>query len=359
MWTDEVMTNPEEQPEKRSSPHLKTHSPNQDHLTFDFKPNNFLSPKELSPGYSPNSSTTFPSTDHRKSSSCPRSPFTPFPSLSPVSPSSATEVIDDSVFYSPKPPRHRDSSSSPCELGEISLVASRRSRASTGPPSLGPVTNKERMSTSYADLKYGIEPGRSFSVSSVSSSRPSGPGRISTGSRFMSVGDLTNTAFSCGHTASDSDNWSAQCGGQNNPDSQAGRYSNDGKVRSRSLPRSFTQGLSSWGMGQSTSSNPTWSQNMDTVDFPWDTEGPPTPPPTPPMSPVTRRMSKPPCLSPPSFTGQSDPPQDLSPRGRLPSRGYTSSLSTFDESSDSSSDTTTDDEYYLETGEDEEKETEL
>lgn len=99
---------------------------------------------------------------------------------------------------------------------------------------------------------------------------------------------------------------------------------------------------------------------MDTVDFPWDTEGPPTPPPTPPMSPVARRMSKPPCLSPPSFSGQSDPPQDnTSPRGLLPSRGYTSSLSTFDESSDSSSDTTTDDEYYLETGEDEEKETEL
>lgn len=100
---------------------------------------------------------------------------------------------------------------------------------------------------------------------------------------------------------------------------------------------------------------------MDTVDFPWDTEGPPTPPPTPPMSPVMRRMSMAPCLSPlPSFSGQSDPPQDnTSPRGLLPSRGYTSSLSTFEESSDSDSDTTTDDEYYLETGEDEEKETEL
>uniref|UniRef100_A0AAV2L7Z7 Uncharacterized protein n=1 Tax=Knipowitschia caucasica TaxID=637954 RepID=A0AAV2L7Z7_KNICA len=189
-------------------------------------------------------------------------------------------MLDDSVFYSPKPPRQRDSSSSPCELGEISLVSSRRNRASTGPPSAGPVTGEERMSHSYADLKYGIEPGRSFS-------------------------------------------------------------------------------LSSWSAGKS-SSNPAWGQSVDIVDIPWDTEAPPTPPPTPPLSPVTRRMSKPRCLSPPSLSGRSDSPQDgQCPRGHLPSRGYLSSLSTFEESSDSSSDTTTDDEYYLETGEDEEKETEL
>ncbi|KAJ0059914.1 hypothetical protein NL108_015532 [Boleophthalmus pectinirostris] len=352
VWTEEVMTmndDNEEIPDKRSSPHLKTHSPSQDHVAFDFKQNQFLSANDLNSGYSPNSSNGF-----RKSPSSPRSPFSPFPSLSPVSPFSPSEILSDNVFYSPKPPR-QNSSSSPCELGEISLVATRRNKASTGPPSVGPVTDKERMSSSYADLKHGIEPGRSFSVSSVSSSRPSGPGRISTGSRFMSVGDLTKgTPFSCGHTASDSDNWNRQYDYEAN--TQTGRNPSDGKVRSRSLPRSFPQYLS---MGQS-SSNPSWAQGMDTVDFPWDTEGPPTPPPTPPLSPIMPRMSKPPSLSPPSFPGQSDPPQDnLSPRGHRPSRGYMSSLSTFEESSDSSSDTTTDDEYYLETGEDEEKETEL
>ncbi|KAK7881171.1 hypothetical protein WMY93_029580 [Mugilogobius chulae] len=345
VWTDEVMADTEELLENRSSPHLKTHSPIQD--GFDFKTSQYLSPNDHNSGYS-NSSNGF-----RKSSSSPRSPFSPFTSLSPVSPFSSSDMLDDSVFYSPKPPRQKDSSSSPCELGEISLVASRRSRASTGPPSTGPVSNKERMSTSYADLKYGIEPGRSFSVSSVSSSRPSGPGRISTGSRFMSVGDLTKTStFSCGHTASDLDNWSGQYEGETS--SQTGRHSNNGKVRSRSLPRSFSQRLSSW----SPSSNLTWGQNMDTVDFPWD--GPPTPPPTPPMSPMSRRMSKPARLSPTPLSGRSDsPPDNQSPRGHLLLRGYTSSLSTFEESSDSSSDTTTDDEYYLETGEDEEKETEL
>ncbi|XP_072306626.1 uncharacterized protein [Eucyclogobius newberryi] len=346
-WTDELMTDTEGLPENRGSPYLKIHSPSQDDEAFDFKQNPFLSPKDTNSGYSPNSPIGF-----RKSSSSPR------PSLSPLSSFSSTDMLDDSVFYSPKPPRQKDSSSSPCELGEISLVASRRSRASTGPPSTGPVTNKERMSSSYADLKYGIEPGRSFSVSSVLSSRPSGPGRISTGSRFMSVGDLTKpSTFSCGHTAGDSDNWSGQSSCETN--SQTGRCPNDGKIRSRSLPRSFTQSLSSWRQSNS-SSNPTWGQSTDTVDFPLDIEGPPTPPSTPPLSPIMRRISKPLCLSPPSSAGHSEPPQDnLSPRGHLPSRGYMSSLSTFEESSDSSSDTTTEDEYYFEAGEDEEKETEL
>lgn len=367
-WMDEVMADAEiegaftqELPDNGNNIHVKIHSPAQDfdHEIFDFKPTNQLpSPNNLSPSFSPNGSCAFPSTQFRKSASSPRSPFSPFGSLSPLSPFPAPDTLDDSVFYSPKPPRHRDSSSSPCELGEISLVASRRSRASTGPPSAGPVTNEERMSTSYADLKYGIEPGRSFSVSSVSSSRPSGPGRISTGSRFMSVGDLTKPmAFSCGHTASDVENWSGQYGCQSHfDDSQDTRFPSDsGKMRSRSLPRSFTQ---NWGQSLSLSSNPTWSPSVN--DFPRDVEGPPTPPPTPPLSPVNRRMSKAPCQSPPGFSGSPDPPQDSqASRGHLPSRGYMTSLSTFEESSDSSSDTTTDDEYYLETGEDEEKETEL
>lgn len=352
LWIDTDID--EELSENGNNIHVKIHSPPQDlgHDIFDFIPTNQLpSPNNLSPVFSPNGS----STQFRKSTSSPRSPFSPFGSLSPLSPFHSPDTLEDSVFYSPKPPRHMDSSSSPCELGEISLVASRRSRASTGPPSTGPVTNKDRMSASYADLKYGIEPGRSFSVSSISSSRPSGPGRISTGSRFMSVGDLTKSmTFSCGHTASDAENWTGQYGCQSHFDAQA---ADSGKMRSRSLPRSFTQ---NWGTGQSLSlnTNPTWSPIVN--DFPWDTEGPPTPPPTPPLSPVTRRMSKPPCHSPPGFSGSPDPPQDSpASRGHLPSRGYTSSLSTFEESSDSSSDTTTDDEYYLEAGEDEEKETEL
>lgn len=209
-------------------------------------------------------------------------------------------------------------------------------------------------------------------MSSVLSSRPSGPGRISTGSRFMSVGDLSESALSCGGTGKDLDQWSVNPDWTTDYDYHPSKDcrmsyfpSDPGKMRSRSLPRSLTRCLANWSSPvTTTTSKPArlWSPNMNTCHFAWDTEGPPTPPPTPPLSPVSRRMSKPPSLSSPTFPSTSGPPQQVdsqSSRGHLPSRGYVSSLSTFEESSDSSSDTTTDDEYYLETGDDEEKETEL
>ncbi|KAK9527962.1 hypothetical protein VZT92_014469 [Zoarces viviparus] len=316
--------------------------------------------------------------EFRKSTSSPRSPFSPFLSLSPVSPVSSMDVTDDSVFYSPKLQRHRESPS-PCEPGEgIRMGGSRRSRASTGPPSAGPGQDKERLASSYADLKYGIEPGRSFSVSSVLSSRPSGPGRISTGSRFMSVGDLSDSALTCGDAGKDLDQWSStpdwtteyDC--QPSKDCRLSYFTSDpGKMRSKSLPRSLTRRLANWSSEDFPSPPVTtttsksahlWSPNMNTCHIAWDKEAPQTPPPTSPLSPVSRCMSKPPSLSSPtspSSPGASQQVDNLSPRGLLPSRGYVSSLSTFDESSDSSSDTTTDDEYYLETGEGKEKETEL
>ncbi|XP_008291012.1 mucin-4 [Stegastes partitus] len=339
--------------------------------------NQFLSCRDLSPCRSPNSSAAYPS-QFRKSTPSPRSPFSPFASLSPLSPFSSPEVTDDSVFYSPKLHRRRETPS-PCEPGEgISLGGSRRSRVSTGPPSVGPVPDKEQLASSYADLKYGIEPSRCFSVSSVLSSRPSGPGRISTGSRFMSMGDLSQSALSCGSNARDLSQWSVtpdwnkELDCQPASDSRAAYFPSDpGKMRSRSLPRSLTKCLANWSSGDapsqpvtSTASRPAhlWSPNMNTCQFTWDTEGPPTPPPTPPMSPVSRRMSKPPSLSSPTFPSSSEALQQgdsQSSRGLLPSRGYVSSLSTFEESSDSNSDTTTDDEYYLESDEEREKETEL
>ncbi|XP_029979060.1 uncharacterized protein LOC115411207 isoform X2 [Sphaeramia orbicularis] len=365
MWSEPSDTETDQQhafDESKTQAHLKKHSPTLHQFELnsdavDYKPpNQFLSCREPSS----NTSAAF-----RKSTSSPRSPFSPFSSLSPVSLFSSPDVLDDSVFYSPKLQRHR--SSSPCEPGEsISLVGSRRSRASTGPPSASPDPNQERLATSYADLKYGIEPGRSFSVSSVLSSRPSGPGRISTGSRFMSVGDLSESALSCRHT-DDLDPWALTSDRTTEYDRQPtgdrrGAYfpSDPGKMRSRSLPRSLTRRLANCGSGGATTPpapiRTSWSPDMSIDHIPWDTEGPPTPPPTPPLSPVPRRISKPPRLSSPTFPSSSERQQDnQSPRGHLPSRGYISSLSTFDESSDSNSDTTTDDEYYLE----DDKETEL
>lgn len=353
----------------------------------DYKPTN-QSPSHSDPNpagqqsLSPNTSVTLPM-QCRKSTSSLRSPFSPFSSsLSPLSPVPPADVTDD-VFYSPKLQRRGDSSS-PCELGEgMSLVSSRRSRASTGPSCGDQCQDNERMPSysSCADIKYGIEAGRSFSVSSVLSSRPSGPGRISTGSRIMSASDLSDPAMMTGGHLSSSngrglDQWSVISDQASKYDNRTtGNYrmasvpSDPSKMRSRSLPRSLTRCLANWSSEVSAplpvtpaTMNPgrLWSPNLDTCRIQWDTEGPPTPPPSPPWSPASRRISKPPSLSSPTSPSSPGVPQDSqSPRGHLPSRGYVSSLSAFEESSDSSSDTTTDDEYYLETDEGDDKETEL
>ncbi|XP_019718973.1 mucin-17 isoform X2 [Hippocampus comes] len=333
----------------------KTRPTNQFLLSVD--PGSSRSPK-LSGGHS---------TKLRKSTSSSKSPFSPFSSLSPHSPFSSTDVADDSVFYSPKMQRRRETSL-PCEPGEgISLGSSRRSRASTGPPSTGPVQGE---ASCYADLKYGIEPGRSVSVSSVLSSRPSGPGRISTGPRFMSVDDLSESVPIHGRGDEDFKEWLERNCNHRSISRMRSYFPGDAEqMRSRSLPRSLTRRLAQRSSSVSVcppadttaSMSPhRWSPNMNTCHFDWDRVSPPTPPPTPPLSPQTRRMSKPSSLSSPNFPSpNAEPLESQSPRGHLPSRGYVSSLSTFEESSDSSSDTTTDDEYYLEKSDDEEKETEL
>lgn len=375
---------PDESTQETDQVHLRVHSPRVHQFDFykdtknDYKPTNqLLFSRDPSPGRSSNPSGGY-SAQSRKTASSPRSPFSPFSSLSPLSPSpfSSPDITDDSVFYSPKLQRRKESSS-PCDPGEgISLCVSRRSHASTGLPSADPGQDKECLASSYADLKYGIEPGKSFSVSSVLSSRPSGPGRISTGPRFMSVGDLSESALTCGGASKNLDQWSLTSDWTTGHDcrptikcqSKESYFPSDpGKMRSRSLPRSLT--LANWSSGVSisqpeTTSTPAchWSPNLNTCPFAWDAEGPPTPPPTPPLSPVSRRMSKPSSLSSPTFPSSPGSPQPVDSqlsRGHLPSRGYVSSLSTFEESSDSTSDTTTDDEYYLEAGEGEEKETEL
>ncbi|XP_029385375.1 uncharacterized protein LOC115061233 [Echeneis naucrates] len=333
--------------------------------------------RDSSPSRSSNQSSSCPC-QCRKSTSNPRTPLSPSHSLSPLSPLSTSEATDDNVFYSPKL-QHCKESSSPCGPGDrINLGGSRKSRAARGPPSPGPGQGQEHFrKSSYADLKYGIEPGRSFSVSSVLSSRPSGPGRIATGSRFMSVGDLSGSSLTCGGSGKDWDLWTLtpnwttlECGSQHLSDCCIPYFHSDpGKIRSRSLPQSLTRHLAGWSSGVSVfqpvtttaSKSHLWSPNMNTCQFAWDTEGPLTPPPTPPLSPVSRRLSNPPGLSSPIFPSSSGVPpstQSHSARGHLPSRDYISNLSTFEESSDSSSDTT-DDEYYLIAGEGEEKETEL
>lgn len=339
------------------------------HLTVHTPENNQSDP-ELSAGRA--SITTAAPQCGRSTPSprSPRSPFSPFTSLTPLSPFSPSDLLDDNVFYSPKLQRHREST---CEPGEGMSLGPRR-RASTGPPRGSAVTDSNHLASSYADLKYGIEPGRSFSVRSVLSNRPSGSERISTGSRFMSVGDLSQSGLSCGTSSTDLDqdpstpDWTKELG--NKHYRQMSKFHSDpDKMRSRSLPRSWTQCLSSWNTGAPSPQRANTSKtaglrspNINTCHFAWDTEGPPTPPPTPPLSPAIKRMSRAPNLpssSLPCSSGVLHQPDGLPARVCLPPKGYLSSLGTFDESSDSSSDTTTDDEYYLEPDNDGEKETEL
>lgn len=386
--------------ETESQSCLTCHSPTRHDIGFygdkrvEHKPKNQSLPRDISSArqqlWDPNRSATFP-THRRNSTASPRSPFSPFTFLSPFSPADA---MDDSVFYSPELQRRKESTS-PCKSGDwFSLVDSGRTQASTGPCSGDPCQEKDRLPPySCADLKYGLEAGRSFSVSSVMSSRPSGPGRISTGSWVLSVSDLSDPTVTFGKHSSGAtglDQWSVTSdrSSRNNCKSMddyraTSDYrvstipSDPSKMRSRSLPRSFTRSLSTWGSEVTDVPSPTttttttkpgrlWRPaNLDITHFTWDTEGPPTPPPSPPWSPASRRMSKSPSLSSPcspSSPSSPGPPQDnQSLRGHLPSRGYVSSLTAFDEtdSSDTSSDTTTDDEYYLEMEEGQDKETEL
>ncbi|XP_014037201.2 serine-rich adhesin for platelets isoform X1 [Salmo salar] len=308
--------------------------------------------------------------------------------------------------------------------------------------------------SSCADLKYGLEAGRSFSVSSVLSSRPSGPGRISTGPRISSVSYLTDPALTFGEevmtwddqrvkgdwikpmwdthtttgdsqavkttgdsqavkTTGDSqavkttgDSQAVKTTGDSQAvkttgDSQAVKTTGDSqavnnwfvisdqnsknerktitanftdprKSRSKSLPRNVSWGSEVTCPSPTTTSTTTgrmWNPgSLETSHFLWDTERPATTPPSPLWSPASRRISRPTSSS--SSSSASPSPTDcrvsqdsLSPRGRLPSRGYVSSLAAFEESDsdsafDMDSDTTTDDEYCL-AGDSGEKETEL
>ncbi|KAL7840736.1 hypothetical protein AOLI_G00260590, partial [Acnodon oligacanthus] len=198
------------------------------------------------------------------------------------------------------------------------------------------------LSMSCADLMYGLDRGRSVSVSSVVSGRPSGPGRISTGSKQSSVSDLTSL---------DEFVTKSRHSSISSPDDSPG-YGVRG-------PSSLTVHNAYKGCtGKLPSNDRLWSPvNLETSPlYSLNTEADPTPPPSPTFSPTTRRMSQIPS---PSSTGSRTSLDSLSPRGFLPSRNYKSTLSVFEESS---SDTTTDDEYYINSDYDDdndEKETEL
>lgn len=172
-----------------------------------------------------------------------------------------------------------------------------------------------------SDIKYGLNQNRSFSVSSVQSGRPSGTGRISrSSSRASSISDLTSAAelmtLDDPVTQEITLNTDDSCGG-----------------KSRALQ-----------IGpKNESPNRVWSPtSLEKTTFPWENECDPTPPPSPTFSPTTRRLSHAPSSSSQgSWTSQ----DNISPRGHLPSKNYTCSLSVFEESDSDSS--TTDDEYYL------------
>ncbi|XP_052398622.1 uncharacterized protein LOC127946229 isoform X1 [Carassius gibelio] len=239
-----------------------------------------FSPHKLK-AQSMNRSATLP--HYRKSSVGPPSPFYLFGFDS-------EDIQKDNVFYSPVCKK----TNSLCESDDFSSLNSTKS----------PVQQnlvRSHLSSSHADLKYGLHNGRSFSVSSVVSSRPSGPGRISTSS------------------ISDHSSLSSQV---------------DSPMSSSHSPICDAKSISG------KQSEPGYTDDFDHYD------ADPTPPPSPTMSSSPRRISQAPSVSSPMWTT----PENLSPpRGILSSRSYTTSLTVFEESD---SDTTTDDEYYLDSCDD-------
>ncbi|XP_066497839.1 uncharacterized protein zmp:0000000991 [Hoplias malabaricus] len=199
-----------------------------------------------------------------------------------------------------------------------------------------------QFSASCADLMYGLERKRSVSVTSVVSGRPSGPGRISTGSKQGSVSDLTSSP-------DEFVTWSKHSSLGSPCDSPG-----FGARSPSSVPAHNTYKACA---GRWPTNDHLWSPvKLEISPCSWDIETDPTPPPSPPFSPTSRRMSQIPSSS---STSSRTSHSSLSPRGILPSKNYKSTLSVFEESS---SDTTTDDEYYLNSDDDDddgEKETEL
>ncbi|XP_051538705.1 uncharacterized protein LOC127432015 [Myxocyprinus asiaticus] len=262
-----------------------------------------FSPHTLKP-HGMNRSATLP--HYKKSSVGPPSPFYLFDFDS-------EDIQNDNVFYSPLSKK----SNSLCESDNDPQLCVSKSTVQQN-------LMRTRLSSSCADLKYGLDNRRSFSVSSVFTSRPSGPKRIST----SSISDLSSL-----------EDFSSK-----------GSFTKfDSPINNRNSPSYGAKYVTS---NQTQPGCPLPDDHLWTTDkqenFLEDAD--PTPPPSPPFSPSSRRISQAPAISSPIRTT----PDNLSPRGILPSRSYTTSLTVFEESS---SDTTTDDEYYLDDGD--EVETEL
>ncbi|XP_051737951.1 uncharacterized protein LOC127505968 isoform X2 [Ctenopharyngodon idella] len=254
------------------------------------------------------------SSPHRlKAQSMIRSATLPHYKKSPVGPPSPFYLFDfdsediqyDNVFYSPVSKK----TNSLCESDDFSPLSSTKSAVQQN-------LVRSRLSSSCADLKYGLHNGRSYSVSSVVSSRPSGPGRIST----SSISDLSSLDdFAPKEIYTFDSPVSSSYSPSYDPRSVCDKQSQPGYI----------------------------DDHLDNDD------ADPTPPPSPTLSSSPRRISQAPAMSSLMRTTS----ENLSPpRGILPSRSYTTSLTVFEESG---SDTTTDDEYYVDNGDDDEVETEL
>ncbi|XP_027031235.2 mucin-4 [Tachysurus fulvidraco] len=231
------------------------------------------------------------------------------------------EEQNDNVFFSSVLREERNSTSP----GETENVVQPDNVVKTG----GQTSTGVAVSSPCADLKYGLQRGRSVSVSSVVSGRPSGPGRISTGSRQGSVSDLSSLDSFV------TKSWHSSI------NSPAGSPENDAIA---SVGHTSYKGAPGWPPSEGRLRSP---DNLEVMSFSWDMETDPTPPHSPPH---TRRISS------SSSASNKNSPDSLSPRGFLPSRNYKSTLSAFEESD---SETTTDDEYYLNSDDDDEQETEV
>ncbi|XP_053343868.1 uncharacterized protein zmp:0000000991 isoform X2 [Clarias gariepinus] len=288
-----------------------TSSDNDNHKRLEEERRNQLLAKPLSPNWlAPDNINFYATLPLGK-----RSRLGPSPTLSPYECFSEDEQSDN-VFFSNVLTKKKNTS-----FGESENVAQQNNSVKIWEQKSSGV----KVTSPCADLKYGLHRGRSVSVSSVVSGRPSGPGRISTGSRQSSISDLSSLDGFVPKSRHSSMNSPV-----GSPENQISYKGPSGRLSSEGLLRS--------------------PDNLEAISFLWDMETDPTPPSSPPYA---RRMSQ---VSSPSSASSWTSPDSSSPRGFLPSRTYRSTLSAFKESG---SESTTDDEYYLNSDDDDEKETEL
>ncbi|XP_066555283.1 exophilin-5 [Amia ocellicauda] len=232
---------------------------------------------------------------------------------------------NNEVFYS-----NRKSSGQPSRKKTVSFSEDTERAAGET------LTNAKSMNAvaeCYSSADYGLKHGRSYSVNSFQSSRPSGFDRISTGPKITSADKHSTLTRTRSEVLTCEPDQSLAESDKTGKGKTLLKTSNGYKVKppDTSIYNAEQQALYLDQIKKSLTVGRLWKPGcLENLHSYKDEESPSS------QSPTSRLLS---TSSTSSFTSM----ESLSPLGPLASRGYRGSQSTFEESD---SDTTTDDEYY-------------